>query len=87
MANTHEFVRAAFKPGGREYTYMATPDQLAVGDQAVTPGGKSVTVTAVKTSDALVNGKPLPPEAYGWLTKKPADPVEPVQIEEGGVRG
>lgn len=86
---THEFVRATFKPGGREYTYKAKPDELAVGDEALTPAGKTLTVTAVKTDGAIVNssGLALDAASYSWLTKKPAASVEPVKIEEVGVRG
>jgi hypothetical protein len=69
----YEFVRAVFKAGGREYTYIAKPDELAAGDEATNAAGKTLTIVAVKTSDAMVNGKPLPIEAYGWLTKKVAE--------------
>jgi hypothetical protein len=70
IPDTSEFVRAVFKPGGREYTYLAKPGELAIGDEAQSSGGKTLIIVAVKASAAIVNGKPLPLNAYGWVGKK-----------------
>jgi hypothetical protein len=76
---TYEFVRATFSAGGREYTYKAKLDELVPGDEAVTNTGKSVTVVAVKTGPAIVNGRPYDINFYGWVERKPTEAPDNAQ--------